>query len=368
MSSNYQCIHILQYDPSLHDIVSIHEGYSNCSLNCNCCESSSSEVNDASSSSSGEVEDASSSSETPSSSSSSVNSAVVSLFDTQSWSDLDQQGNNYGSLIKTSLDVAANRWMNHVKFDPSVAALIQSVLPGWNGISLDSVNFYTDAESNTIASCGPYAYVDLVTDSPSVKFNSVSFVLDINLAYIDSYTGSQWASILAHELGHALGIGIYWHGTFSGGGAVPPTNDFLDGTAYVGTQGAYNAVTGLSRSMVPLESSGGAGTNSAHWEDEFRPGTATGAGGQSHYGLANELMVGYFSTNTQYKLSRVSIKSLVDFGYKEVSPGGNGEGNPTIDTSISMLLDGNAPEGVHKLHCGSPVEPVKIATINLKKQ
>jgi hypothetical protein len=292
---------------------------------------------------------------------------AIPLFNKLSWASVPEPWKSY-------LDQAANRWMKYVQFDQNAAQLIQTVIPiqGWAGISLNALDIYTDPQAGVIASCGPFDYVDLVTNAASVKFNTATFDLNINAAFESYYDACDWIDILTHELGHALGIGIYWHSFFAADGAVVPVNNFLSGAAYTNAQAAYNAAANLSRVKIPLEDGGGAGTVSAHWEPDFRPASAAGSGGEAHYGLFDELMVGFYDRNVTFKLSNISIQTLVDFGYQAVSPGTQ-EGDPTLTTNFTLpLLAQNAADGETadrvKLHCALPTKPRKIGTINLETQ
>lgn len=212
--------------------------------------------------------------------------------------------------------------------------------------------------SDTIAACYVYNFVTL---GSGVKMNAASFGLIINKYYENLYSTADWVNILTHELGHALGIGIFWNPALQAYGAVPPTDNFLSGSAYVGCRNAYRSVAANANYVkIPLESTGSAGTASAHWENDFRPSSATGSGGMSHAGLVNELMVGYYSAGMNSIISDVSIKALVDFGYEEVNPGAN-EGVPEIDNGMGMLKQ---QAGV-RLHCGCGRVPQSLGSVNI---
>jgi hypothetical protein len=280
-----------------------------------------------------------------------------SLFDKSSWqSKVPAPYLNY-------LNQAADRWTGFVKYNPSIFTSIQGLYPGWNGLKLKNdspgptpVNIYNDPTSNAIASCGPYNYVDFVS---GVAFNSVNFYVNINSYYESMFSPTDWVNLLTHELGHALGIGIYWDSSFQPFGAVPPANFFLDGTAYTHAQSAYNSIVGSSRVKIPLENTGSSGTASGHWDNDFRPSSATGSLGVSYPGLSNELMVGYYSAGLNSILSQLSIQALVDFNYQEVSPGAS-EGSPTL---VSSFISPN----LIKLTCNhenTMQKMVRIATID----
>jgi hypothetical protein len=282
----------------------------------------------------------------------SPNQPTIPLFDTSSWASLPEP-------FKSYLDKAANRWMNYIKFNQGVATAINSIVINWNGIQLNSYSLFNDISSGVIASCGVYDYVDLQTISSGVKFNTVSFDLNINLAYQGYYGECEWVDILTHELGHALGIGIFWDSSLQSMGAVPPANYFLDGNSYINAQDAYNLITGLSRSKTPLEDAGGSGTASAHWEIQYRDSSFIGSGGFNYYGFYNELMIGYYSKGVEFKLSKLSIKTLVDFGYEEIEIGAS-EGDPTLVSNFIRTMT-----SLTKLNCQCSTSKLrKLGVVN----
>jgi len=248
------------------------------------------------------------------------------LFDKSSWRDVVAEP--YFSY----LNKAADRWYKYIKYNSTNRATIASQNSGWNGLRLQNgyYTFYSDSTSNTIASSGPVSAKPL----GGKKYVTISFQLNINDYHrtkTNPLTENNWIDAITHELGHALGIGVFWdHDVVSG--ATSPINFFLDGTVYTQGQAAYNAITSQTRSKMPLENTGGGGTASAHWEDSFRPASAAGSLGVSYPGLSNELMVGYIIDNMI--LSRLTLKTLVDFGYEEINPG-TSEGNPNLVSSIS---------------------------------
>jgi hypothetical protein len=211
-----------------------------------------------------------------------------------------------------------------------------------------------------IAACGSRNIYDIVEPgSTGLKFQPTGFALTINKYWetaipsgeTSPYEAADWIAILTHELGHGLGIGGLWGTDFESLGAVVPVNFFLDGV-YSNAQQGYNEITGSTFTKMPLEDAGGGGTASAHWELEYRPGTALGANGVAYPGVTNELMIGYYTKGMALKISKLSIGVLKDFGYEEVTPGAN-EGNPTLDTSLvtDMNMYAKDQDNCHKLCC-----------------
>lgn len=255
------------------------------------------------------------------------------LFNSLSWQSVIPEP--YLSYFNAS----AARWANYLRYNPAVINQIRTNFPSWNGLALNVYNQFNDSNTYTIASCGPNQYVDILSGNGNItnlQFNSIDFDVNINTFYEPLFSAQDWINIITHELGHALGIGIYWDSYFANAGAVPPANSFLDGSYYTGCQAAYNSITGSTRVLVPLEDAGGQGTASGHWENNYRSASYTGGNGQTYKGLSNELMVGTIGPGSSRILSSLSIKTLVDFGYVEVNPG-TSEGIPTtVNQAITM--------------------------------
>jgi len=108
---------------------------------------------------------------------------------------------------------------------------------------------------------------------------------------VGTYT-SLLTTIIAHEMGHILGIGTLWssRGLTDGGYAYTGANALAE----------YRTLSGNpSAASLPLENTGGSGTARAHWRETT---------------FGNEIMTGWID-NGSNPLSRMTIGSLKDLGY-----------------------------------------------------
>ena len=243
-----------------------------------------------------------------------------SLFNPMSWNDRvaweESRGVEHApfeppQFVIDGLNAGASRWRSVASYSPAMYDAIESTLNGWSGLELQN---YTqiNADNGYLATCGVNLYVE-----ENSTLNAVSFDLQVNTFYASQLTQREWDDIMTHEMGHGLGIGIFWS----------PSNFFLSGSSYPNCQAAYNSITSLNRMNTPVESSGGGGTASAHWEDDFRTSNGT-----DYYGVTNELMVGALVSEGMI-LSEMSVGALADFGYQTYAAA---EGKPNISTASYM--------------------------------
>jgi hypothetical protein len=97
---------------------------------------------------------------------------------------------------------------------------------------------------------------------------------------------------ITHEMGHVLGIGSLWNYRRA---LRTPTFDFVG--KYANLQFTEAGGTGL----VPVEDMYGSGTKGSHWRERA---------------FDNELMTGFLNTGRENPLSRITVGSLRDLGYK----------------------------------------------------
>jgi len=242
------------------------------------------------------------------------------LFNSLSWNDRESWATARNKQVSAfsapefvikGLNSGASRWRSSSTYQKWVYDAVVSILPGWNGLELEN---YTQINANNgyLAACGVNLYV-----SGGGIVNAVSFDLQVNVFYAQQLTQDEWDDVMAHEMGHGLGIGIFW----------TSSSFFLESSSYPSTQKAYNSITSLDRTKTPLESSGGSGTASAHWENDFRLSSGT-----AYYGVSDELMVGALVQGGMV-LSDLSLGALKDFGY-EAYP--SAEGRPNLSTSTGV--------------------------------
>ncbi len=101
--------------------------------------------------------------------------------------------------------------------------------------------------------------------------------------------------VIAHEMGHVLGIGTIWARKRMIVNARSSNPTFRGKQA----RAAYGQLLGRDPMPVPIENLGGKGTRNSHWREVV---------------FGNELMSGFveFSPNP---LSIVTVASLADLGY-----------------------------------------------------
>lgn len=132
------------------------------------------------------------------------------LFNEISWTN----NPSVDSFIKTYLNIASDRWSKYIGISPTIAEKIKSIDPKfYNGIYLNKYTTINDS-SKPIMECTPARYVGIKLNDGRWNFITVSFNLVFNKYYENnSSRASSWDLInsATHHLGHALGIGAYWH-------------------------------------------------------------------------------------------------------------------------------------------------------------
>lgn len=160
---------------------------------------------------------------------------------------------------------------------------------------------------------------------------ATSGFMNVNINEIENFANWQGVNangrnyideLLAHEVGHALGIGTLW--TLNG---VYESNTFQ----YTGAYGlaAYQAEFNQATAFIPVEDAGNSGTPNAHWDQLMRSSPQEGdpndpyslsplVGVTDQYGRDRglELMTGAIDPDYgEPFLSRFTVQSMRDLGY-----------------------------------------------------
>ncbi len=226
------------------------------------------------------------------------------------------------SYLQSSLASAEARW--------------ESVITGYQpGISITGMSITVQSGSDFAAATPP------ATLFQGGYFVGVSSTVLINPTVIDNYaawTGAGFPSpnpaylglnyledILAHEIGHSLGIGTLWddNGVYTNGTGM-----------YVGEYGlkAYREDFDPGATFVPIELAGSGGTIDQHWNQLMRsssqegnPGNPfslsplTGITDAQGRDLGLELITGALDPDYGKPfLSRMTVQSLRDLGFTVV--------------------------------------------------
>jgi hypothetical protein len=131
-------------------------------------------------------------------------------------------------------------------------------------------------------------------------------IMQFDAADLDGLeAGGQLELVIAHEMGHVVGLGTLWDGPFTLlANPCPDTGTCTTDPHFTGTRGlaAFDAVGGtayVAGAKVPVEETGGVGTRNGHWRESV---------------FVNELMTGFLNGGSN-PLSIVSVGSFWDMGY-----------------------------------------------------
>ena len=221
---------------------------------------------------------------------------------------------------KSAFTSAAARWEGIIKNDPEDASSTTPLSAGSCGANsyripadmvIDDLLIFAsvvaiDGPGQVLGSAGP-CFVRLA-DPTGQTLNVGDFPVigqmrfDVaDMAQLEST--SSLNSVILHEMGHVLGIGVFWDalGMLKNRAVVgqsPAPDTYFNGA---------NAITGFNEigfsgyagNKVPVENTGGSGTINAHWREST---------------LTNELMTGFLSGSNN-PLTALTIRSLADLGY-----------------------------------------------------
>jgi hypothetical protein len=181
--------------------------------------------------------------------------------------------------------------------------------PAYDGTIDDLVIFatsFTEGVGGLLGSAGPCLYRSSGADAGTHLVGLMRFDT-ADLANLEAQ--GALVDVIVHEMGHVLGFGTAWQ--------FPPYADLLDyvpidaapscrtaggflrDPSYLGASGVagWNAQGGDG--PVPVEETGGPGTQCGHWDEAV---------------FGNELMTGFLNLGGPNPLSAMTVRSLEDLG------------------------------------------------------
>lgn len=237
----------------------------------------------------------------------------IPLWDRRNWNDIISP-----KYLKI-LHIAADRWEKFIKIPQNTIDIIKGFDPDWCGIRINAFELKNNSDELWLAQMGGGTGL-LIGDVKTISISAGK--LEINDAHSGDYSTSKWIDILAHELGHSLGLVT-----------LRRSNDFfINNTEFPLAVDAYSSIIQKVVPLAPLEKCCGSGTRSSHWLQRF---ITVYNGGIQYKGFIDEIMCSLTFTDVPAKISLLSIKYLVDNGYLEVTPGSN-EGTPLTWDQINQ--------------------------------
>ncbi len=183
---------------------------------------------------------------------------------------------------------AADRWERMITGDlPDVS---------YGGTAVDDVLINVrfqdiDGTSGILGWAGPRAFRSDATGLPLLG------EVTIDVADAARMNPTDVQEVIEHEMAHVFGLGIsrFWSRFVVGAEGSNP--------GFTGPQALaeYRALGNSSATAVPVEGTGGTGTRLAHWREST---------------FGTEAMTGWHNSGTRNPLSRVTLASLADIGYR----------------------------------------------------
>ncbi len=167
--------------------------------------------------------------------------------------------------------------------------------PVIDDILIDVSIEYIDGPGNVLGSAGPTC---MATSTDLAVTGEMRFdTADVVKLLADG----SFDDVVLHEMGHVLGIGTLWNTLPYGGTRNLTAGVGTSSTRFTGPRAVaeYSALLGVQDAgSVPVENTGGAGTQDAHWREST---------------FDDELMTGWIDAG-HTPMSRMTIASLADLG------------------------------------------------------
>ncbi|HSK80833.1 MAG TPA: leishmanolysin-related zinc metalloendopeptidase [Thermoanaerobaculia bacterium] len=199
-----------------------------------------------------------------------------------------------GGLTQTQMNAfksAADRWTRMIVGDlPSVIVdgeVIDDVLILAQGTNIDG-------PGGILGQAGPTHLRP--ASAGSSAFLPAKGIMSFDTADLASMEQAGTLNdVITHEMGHVLGVGTIWDQKSLLTGAGTPNPIFVGQAAMT----EYGTLRGSGPTEVPVENTGGQGTQDSHWRETI---------------FRSELMSGFISAAGN-PISRVTVASLLDSGY-----------------------------------------------------
>lgn len=191
--------------------------------------------------------------------------------------------------------LAANRWSRVIVGQLPKVVINNEVI---DGLVIDAWGDRIDGEEGVLAATSPVLLRPSRAGASAFLPVTAQMVFDVaDLAAMEA--NGTLTDVIAHEMGHAIGIGSLWQYKSlirNAGGTDPWFMGQAASRAYALLRAPLQGPA-----FSPVENSGGSGTRDCHWREAV---------------FRNELMTGYASLpGNRSPLSTLTVASLHDLGY-----------------------------------------------------
>jgi hypothetical protein len=192
---------------------------------------------------------------------------------------------------QAAFSAAANRWQQVITGEiPDVQTDAGFV----DDIRIDASAPVIDGPGGILGMAGP---TELRSDGSYLPVRGQMEFDSADLATLEAQ--GQLVNVILHEMGHVLGFGTIWSFKNLVTGTGGPDPRFIGPNATA----EFNSIFSMEAASVPVENTGGPGTQDAHWRESV---------------FDNELMTGFLDGGRPNLLSRVTAAQFIDLGYPGV--------------------------------------------------